>query len=54
MPQALSTYVYLTLTGDWHSQETGNRGADRHALALNAYLESVPPDTILARVRCHA
>lgn len=52
--QALATYVYITLTGDWLSEETGNRGADEHALALNAYLESVAPDTILARVRCHA
>jgi hypothetical protein len=52
--QALSTYVYITLTGDWFSEETDNRGADEHALALNSYLESVAPDTILARVRCHA
>ncbi|MET7396840.1 hypothetical protein ABZS66_25490 [Dactylosporangium sp. NPDC005572] len=52
--QALSTYVYITLTGDWLSEETGNRGADEHALALSSYLESVPPDTILARVRCRA
>src|SRR5262249_49380375 len=52
--QALSTYVYLTLTGDWHSQQTGTRGADQHAMALNSYLESVAPYTLLARVRCHA
>ncbi|GIF22706.1 hypothetical protein BJ973_003028 [Actinoplanes tereljensis] len=52
--QALSTYVYITLTGDWLSEETGNRGADQHALALSSYLASVAPDTILARVRCHA
>jgi hypothetical protein len=51
---ALSTSVYLTLTGDWLSEQTGNRSADEHALALSAYLESVAPDTILARVRCHA
>ncbi|MET7426863.1 hypothetical protein [Dactylosporangium sp. NPDC005555] len=51
--QALSTYVYITLTGDWLSEETGNRGADEHALALSSYLDSVAPDTILARVRCH-
>jgi len=51
---ALSTYAYLTLTGDWLSEETDNRGADHHALALTSYLESVAPDTILARVRCHA
>jgi len=52
--QALSTYVYITLTGDWLSEDTGNRGADEHASALSSYLESVAPNTILARVRCHA
>lgn len=52
--QALSTYAYITLTGDWLSQDTGNRGADQHAQALNSYLESVTADTILARVHCHA
>jgi hypothetical protein len=52
--QALSTYVYLTLAGDWLSEDTDNRGADTHALALSSYLKSVTPDTILARVRCHA
>ena len=52
--QALSTNVYVTLTGDWLSEETGNRGADEHALAPSAYLDSVAPDTILARVRGHA
>lgn len=52
--QALSTYVYITLTGDWLSEQTSNRGADEHALALSSYLDSVAPDTILARVRCHA
>jgi hypothetical protein len=51
---ALATYVYITLTGDWLSEETDDRGADAHAAALNAYLDSVAPDTILARVRCHA
>lgn len=51
---ALATYVYITLTGNWLSEETGNRGADEHALALSSYLESVAPDTLLARVRCHA
>jgi hypothetical protein len=51
---ALSTYAYLTLTGEWLSEETDNRGGDQHALALNSYLESVAPDAILARVRCHA
>lgn len=50
--RALSTYVYITLTGEWFSEETGD--ADQHALALSSYLESVAPDTILARVRCHA
>ncbi|MER7274672.1 hypothetical protein ABT369_09465 [Dactylosporangium sp. NPDC000244] len=52
--RALATYVYITLTGDWLSEATGDRGADEHAQALNSYLESVAPDTILARVRCHA
>ncbi|MDG6107691.1 hypothetical protein Daura_22645 [Dactylosporangium aurantiacum] len=51
---ALSTYVCITLTGDWLSEETGDRGADEHALALSSYLESVAPDTLVVRVRCHA
>ncbi|MFB9446808.1 hypothetical protein Dvina_24075 [Dactylosporangium vinaceum] len=51
---ALSTYVYVTLAGDWCSETTDDRGADEHALALNVYLDSVSPDTVLARVRCHA
>ncbi|WP_426508687.1 hypothetical protein ACPPVO_59190 [Dactylosporangium sp. McL0621] len=52
--QAMSTYVYITLTGDWLSEETGDRGADEHALALSSYVDSVAPETILARVRCHS
>jgi hypothetical protein len=51
---ALSTYVYITLTGDWLSEETSDRGAGEHAQALSSYLDSVAPATILARVRCHA
>jgi hypothetical protein len=52
--RALSTYVYVTLDGDWLSEETGDRGADVHAAALLDYIDSVAPATILARVRCHA
>ncbi|WP_433041111.1 hypothetical protein [Dactylosporangium sp. CS-033363] len=52
--QALSTYVYVTLDGDWLSEATGDRGADVHAAALSAYIDAVPPETVLVRVRCHA
>ncbi|WP_027343067.1 hypothetical protein [Hamadaea tsunoensis] len=52
--QALATYAYVTLEGDWCTEYTAERGWAAHARALAAYLDAAPPDALIARVRCHA
>lgn len=51
--EAIATHAYLTLDGQWFSEYTDDRGWDAHVLAMDAYLDAVPEDALIAQVRCH-
>lgn len=52
--QALATHAYLTLDGQWLSQDTADRGWDTHVAAMTQYLDALPDDVVIARVACHS
>ncbi|GAA1552245.1 hypothetical protein GCM10009827_086210 [Dactylosporangium maewongense] len=52
--QAFTTHAYLTLDGQWLTQHTADRGWDTHVAAMTAYLDTLPDDTLITRVSCHA
>ncbi|MGI5176673.1 hypothetical protein ACQEVZ_10120 [Dactylosporangium sp. CA-152071] len=52
--QAFTTHAYLTLDGQWLTRHTEDRGWGTHVAAMTAYLDTLPDDTLIARVSCHA
>jgi hypothetical protein len=48
-----TTHAYVTLDGQWLTEYTNDRGSEAHAAAMTEYLDSLPDDVVIARVRCH-
>ncbi|MEU8818402.1 hypothetical protein [Actinoplanes sp. NPDC048796] len=51
--QAVATYAYVTLDGQWLTQFTDDRGWPAHVREMDRYLDSVPDDCVIASVQCH-
>ncbi len=51
---AFATAAYVTLDGAWCGSTAMGFPTDAYVREMNAYLDGVPDDTMLAIVRCHA
>jgi hypothetical protein len=52
--RAFATSAYLDLDGAWHGSTNMGLPMEAYVREMNAYVDSVPDDTILTLVRCHA
>jgi hypothetical protein len=51
--ESFATHAYITLDGQWLTEETGDRGWTAHAIAMAQYLDSLPDETVVVQIMCH-